>query len=113
MLSFRLLKKLFPMARGGAPKRASSAGTKRLVWRISEANPRGAWVDPDSIDSAPAAPPPPNTEPTSSGWLTSSMDLLGGAEVHEHPHPDDAAHEDTHASVFIDAPQPSVPPKRK
>ncbi len=66
-------------------RRAVEAEAPRKVWRMSGSEPRGAWVDP----LAPA-PPPDAAAPVgsagadSSGWLTSSMDLLGGAEVVEH-----------------------------
>ena len=57
---------------------------KKKVWRISESAPAGEWVDADSI----ASQPPPATQPAGLGtgdWLTSSMDLLGGAEIVEDP----------------------------
>lgn len=57
---------------------------KKKIWRISERAPAGEWVDADSI----ASEPPPATKPAelpSGDWLTSSMDLLGGAEIVEEP----------------------------
>jgi hypothetical protein len=66
---------------GGKPRKGMPLPKKR-VWRISESAPAGEWVDADSISSQ----SPPVTKPAelpSGDWLTSSMDLLGGAEVRE------------------------------
>ena len=68
---------------------------KKRVWRISERAPAGEWVDADSISSV----PPPETKPAelnTGGWLTSSMDLLGGAEVVEEPDTEPAPLDDAH-----------------
>jgi len=76
----RLLRGMLPRHRSGAPVPA----TGKRVWRISDSAPAGEWVDADSI----ASQPPPATEPAGLGtgdWLTSSMDLLGGAEIVEDP----------------------------
>jgi hypothetical protein len=70
---------------GGAASAGKAApDVKRKVWRISERSPGGEWVDADSAPTPlPDAGPP--SERSSSGWLTSSMDLLSGAEVVEDP----------------------------
>ena len=78
----RLLRGMLPRAPSGAPAPA----TGKRVWRISDSAPAGEWVDPQ----APVATPRPRAEPAppeahASGWLTSSMDLLGGAEIIEFP----------------------------
>ena len=78
----RLLRGMLPRHRSGAPVPA----TGKRVWRISDSAPAGEWVDPQ----APVATPRPRAEPApreahASGWLTSSMDLLGGAEIIEFP----------------------------
>jgi hypothetical protein len=56
---------------------------KRLVWRMSENTPMGEWVDPD----APVGPAPATELPEVShgGWVTSSFDLLRGADVSDDP----------------------------
>jgi hypothetical protein len=67
------------MLGGGKPV---SGKAKKMVWRISADAPGGEWVDPD----VPTTTSPAETQPadlSSGGWLTSSMDLLGGAEVIE------------------------------
>ena len=52
---------------------------KKLVWRISADAPKGEWVDPDQIEPA----PPKLVEPevSTGSWVTSSFDLLSGADV--------------------------------
>ena len=67
------------MLGGGKPVRPP----RKMVWRISADAPGGEWVDPDMH---PTTTSPAETQPaelSSGGWLTSSMDLLGGAEVIE------------------------------
>lgn len=61
----------------------SAPPAKRLVWRIVEGSPQGAWVDPDSVSADTASPPTTVYD----NWTTSSMDLLDGAEVTEHGGP--------------------------
>ena len=55
----------------------------RKVWRISESSPMGEWV----VVAAPAiARPSRNLPEVSYGtWVTSSYDLLDGADVVEDP----------------------------
>lgn len=68
----------------GGKRRNGMPLPKKKIWRISERAPAGEWVDADSISSQ----PPPITKPAelpTGDWLTSSMDLLGGAEVREEP----------------------------
>jgi hypothetical protein len=61
--------------------------TRKMVWRISAEAPAGEWVDPEvpnattTTTTSPAETRPADV--SSGGWLTSSMDLLGGAEVIE------------------------------
>jgi hypothetical protein len=64
-------------------RRQPVSAEKRKVWRMAEGATSGEWVDPDA---APTTTSPASTRPadlSSGGWLTSSMDLLGGAEVIE------------------------------
>jgi len=75
-----LMKRLLPGGRA-APGHKGEPGTRK-VWRISPSAPAGEWVDPD----VPTTQSPAETQPaelSSSGWLTSSMDLLGGSQVIE------------------------------
>ena len=66
------------MLGGGKPVRPP----RKMVWRISADAPGGEWVDPDMhTTTSPAETRPADL--SSGGWLTSSMDLLGGAEVIE------------------------------
>lgn len=58
----------------------SASPAKRLVWRIVEGSPQGAWVDPDTVPADTVSPPTTVYD----NWTTSSMDLLDGAEVTEH-----------------------------
>jgi hypothetical protein len=76
----RAAKGLFGRMLGGG--KPVSRPPRRMVWRISAEAPAGEWVDPDT----PTTTSPAETQPadlSSGGWLTSSMDLLGGAEVIE------------------------------
>jgi hypothetical protein len=62
------------------PKPARRA---KKVWRISESEPMGGWVHKDAQDdSKPSAEEP---EVSYSSWVSSSYDLLEGAEVTEDP----------------------------
>jgi hypothetical protein len=74
-----LLKRLLP---GAAGKGSKAAVAKKKVWRISERAPGGEWVDADSAPT-PLARDSESGEPSSGGWLTSSMDLLRGTQVIE------------------------------
>ena len=93
-MKYMLKRLLTPRASGG--KSRPEPSMKRRVWRISDTHPAGEWVDANA--PSPAPEPPPETNPAdlhSSGWLTSAMDLLGGAEVVEFSDtvsPDDAGH---------------------
>jgi hypothetical protein len=55
----------------------------KMVWRISESAPMGAWV----VNVAPVIPKPSNDLPEVSygTWVTSSYDLLDGTDVIEDP----------------------------
>jgi hypothetical protein len=70
---------------GGVPAggRQAPAGSKpKKVWRMAPGATRGEWVDAD----APTTTSPPDSlrsGESSGGWLTSSMDLLSGAEITE------------------------------
>ena len=83
---------LAPRTSGGKGK--PEPAMKKRVWRISDTRPGGEWVDANAPSPAPESPP--ETSPAdlhSSGWLTSAMDLLSGAEIVEFPDtvpPDDA-----------------------
>jgi hypothetical protein len=53
---------------------------KKVVWRISEANPAGEWVSP----TRPAAPRAPAGPETHDRWFrVSSLELAKGSEVTE------------------------------
>jgi hypothetical protein len=53
----------------------------KRVWRISANAPRGAWVD--VVDAAVPRPSADLPEVTYGSWVTSSYDLLDGADVTE------------------------------
>jgi hypothetical protein len=62
--------------------RSTEAARKKMVWRISESNPKGGWVDVDAAQSRQG----PNEvadapDITFGGWVMSSFDLLKGLEV--------------------------------
>ena len=63
----------------------ASAKAGKLVWRITERTPLGAWVHlEDKAEVEGASPPTEHPElSTNGGWLVSSSDLLSGADVHE------------------------------
>lgn len=55
----------------------------KLVWRISESAPMGEWVKPRAqVNDKPAKGLP---EVSYGTWVTSSYDLLDGADVIEDP----------------------------
>ena len=55
----------------------------KLVWRISERAPMGEWVKPSAqLKANPAEGIPQNSHGT---WVTSSYELLDGADVIEDP----------------------------
>lgn len=57
---------------------------RRLVWRISERAPLGAWIDLDAKAEAPGPSPTELPEvSTRGGWLDSSLELLNGTDVRE------------------------------
>lgn len=80
MLAVLKLLRLGPRrpARTGKPGR--QAEPRRRVWRITDSQPGGAWVDPDTRPTEPADDR--STLPMGS-WTTSSMDLLDGVQVVE------------------------------
>ena len=55
----------------------------KMVWRISERAPMGEWVKPGSQVTAQPAKDMP--EVSYGTWVTSSYDLLDGADVIEDP----------------------------
>lgn len=60
----------------------------KRVWRISERVPLGEWVD--SVAPPPPPPPVPHLskelpEVSYGSWVTSSYDLLDGADVTDDP----------------------------
>ena len=59
---------------------SSTSPRKRLVWRISDDNPEGTWVDPSEKPAGPGANP---SDVINGGWVMSSYDLLIGLEVCE------------------------------
>jgi hypothetical protein len=79
-----LLKRLLP---GGKGSKEGRGAPKKKVWRISERAPGGEWVDADSAPTPLARDAEPS-EPSSSGWLTSSMDFLSGTQVIEDADPE-------------------------
>ena len=55
----------------------------KMVWRISERAPMGEWVKPSAhVNAKPAEGMP---EVSYGTWVTSSYDLLDGADVIEDP----------------------------
>ena len=54
----------------------------KMVWRISERAPMGEWVKPGAQITKPAEGMP---EVSYGSWVTSSYDLLDGADVTEDP----------------------------
>ena len=55
----------------------------KMVWRISERVPMGEWVKPSAhVNAKPAKDMP---EVSYGSWVTSSYDLLDGADVIEDP----------------------------
>jgi hypothetical protein len=84
----------------GQKKPAPTA--KRLVWRISESFPLGAFVDPD--DDIRLSPRREPVDPgLASGWMVSSFELLHGADITEGP--------DTVPADLFDELFPGVPPE--
>ena len=63
--------------------RRSPPVPRKMIWRISESAPMGAWVDP----LAPVARAPITELPETlyGSWVTSSFDLLNGTDVVELP----------------------------
>lgn len=55
----------------------------KMVWRISERAPMGEWVKPAAQGNAKPAEGMP--EVSYGTWVTSSYDLLDGADVIEDP----------------------------
>ncbi|MEO7152469.1 MAG: hypothetical protein ABIX46_12285 [Burkholderiaceae bacterium] len=86
---------------------------RRLVWRISQLDPQGEWVDPGTVetDISEAA----RDVASGSSWASSSFDLLQGVEVTEDD-PDTMPAElydelfDAH-TAGLDG-RPKTPPKR-
>jgi hypothetical protein len=66
-----------PIDEAFAVKSTKKPAQRRLVWRITPEAPMGEWVDP----SLPPPPRKPVERDHTSGFMTSSMDLLGGADV--------------------------------
>lgn len=62
-------------------RRKGVAEAASLVWRISDLSPLGEWVD----KRVPVAPKTAGPAPayTHSSWMTSTHDLMDGAEVSE------------------------------
>lgn len=54
----------------------------KVVWRISERAPMGEWVKPGAQMTNPSKDMP---EVSYGSWVTSSYDLLDGADVTEDP----------------------------
>ena len=65
-----------------AASRATPPRAGRKVWRITEHQPEGTWVDADS--APPAAPRDTHGSQPMDSWATSSMDLLDGMQIVEH-----------------------------
>jgi hypothetical protein len=59
---------------------SNTSPRKRLVWRISDSTPEGAWVNPNEKPASSGADP---SDVINGGWVMSSYDLLNGLEVCE------------------------------
>lgn len=69
--------------RGIPMARSKPNAPTKLVWRISESAPMGEWVKPRAqVNDKPAKGLP---EVSYGTWVTSSYDLLDGADVIEEP----------------------------
>lgn len=53
----------------------------RLVWRMSEVAPKGAWVEPAKPEESTLSTELP--EVSSGSWVMSSFDLLHGTDITE------------------------------
>jgi hypothetical protein len=77
-----LLRRLLPGDAPAARRKPAPGAKPKKVWRLTPGMTTGEWVDADT----PASVPPKDSESpreSSVGWLTSSMDLLGGSQVIE------------------------------
>lgn len=55
------------------------------IWRISKRAPMGEWVDPSAPKPETPAPSKDLPEVSYGTWVTSSYDLLDGADIIEDP----------------------------
>lgn len=89
---------------GFSMPRSKPNASAKLVWRISESVPMGEWVKPHvQVNAKPAKDMP---EVSFGTWVTSSYELLDGADVIEDP--------DTIPGDLLDelfAPKQEVPKK--
>jgi hypothetical protein len=86
-------------------RKKPATAAKRLVWRISESAPLGAFVDPDE-ELRPAVPRESVDSSLPSGWMVSSFELLHGADVTEGP---DTVPADLFDELFPDFPPTTTP----
>ena len=64
--------------------RAATPPKPKLVWRMSDRSPGGEWVDPNAPPVGGESQIRPDAEPSTGGWITSSMDLLDGMDIVHH-----------------------------
>jgi hypothetical protein len=64
-------------------QRKSDQKARRIVWRMTESNPMGEWLNPYAATAQPD--PKELPEVTSGDWMGSSFDLLRGADVSDDP----------------------------
>ena len=63
--------------------RSKPSASAKMVWRVSKSAPMGEWVRPSAhVNAKPAKGLP---EVSYGTWVTSSYDLLDGADVIEDP----------------------------
>lgn len=69
---------------GTGVARSTDAARKKMVWRISDSNPKGGWVDAEAVTEPHSTAGDKTAEApniTFGGWVMSSFDLLKGLDV--------------------------------